>query len=1467
MLIKDFTNLYSLNKTLRFELVPQGKTNDYIDKWIKELELENKHEVLKDKVDETIAKYIEHIKDKLNESNYEPETKSKIIQCIENSKSKINYTDLKENSVREVVSIWFKEINNELNEVDLRKNIKNKINNRIKKLSEIVEDELKNIILEDKNRAKKYEKVKKILDEYHKDFIERVLKNLDQTDFNKLLKEYLDLYTKKKDKKETKEFVKIKKNLRKKISDTLTKNPDYKILDKDKLFKRGKKSEKKDSSHEENDDTNVGGILEKFLEENSTLKHKLEESLRNNEDETIDLFELLRSFEGFTTYFRNFHKNRENLYSDEDKFSTIAHRLIHENLPKFIDNIKIYQKAKEKGLPIEEIQKQLGITESLDDVFSIEYFTKCLTQSGIDRYNYILGGKSVENGQNIRGVNSFINNEINQSVSEKKDRVPVMKMLYKLPLFDRTSSSFRYDPIENDQDLIERIVSFYERNLTQYIDTTTSDDTPVNILEMIKELLQNIHNYREGLYVNGGTTLTQISQKIFGDWRYIHDVLSYYYDTIISPLKKDKKGNLKSRLGTEEKQKEKWMKQKQFSVVLIEKALNEYKKVETNEELKNKITDTTLCDFFARCGTDKDGKDLFKRIDEKLTEKNSHSESLKNLMNFNFGNERKLMQNESRISLIKNFLDAILGDKEDITAGLLHFIKPLIPREEVADKNELFYSEFERYYNLLSEIIPLYNKVRNYLTQKPFSIEKIKLNFENPMLLAGWDVNKEADNSCVLFRKNGFYYLGIMNKYYRDVFKNYETANDGEDFYEKMVYKLLPGPNKMLPKVFFSEKNIGYFNPSDEILRIRNTASYSKNGKPREGYKKADFSVNDCQQLIDFFKESILKHEDWSKFNFQFKPTSRYNDISEFYKDVKNQGYKINFVKIPSTYINQLVQEGKLYLFKIHNKDFSEKKKPGGKDNLHTLYWKMLFSEENLKDVVFKLDGEAEIFFRPKSIIYDENIWKNGHHNEKLKDKFNYPIIKDRRFALDKIYFHVPITINFKAGDVPDNEDEEKNNQQNEMKNESFNQKILSFLKDRDDVHIIGIDRGERHLLYVVVINSDGKIVEQFSLNKIPREKSDVPIDYLDRLNNKEGQLDEARKNWQTIQNIKELKEGYLSHVIHIITRLIVKYNAIVVMEDLNSGFKRGRQKVEKQVYQKFEKMLINKLNYLVFKDKKAGEPGGVLKGLQLTDKFESFKNLGKQSGIIFYVPPAYTSAIDPVTGYVQYLYPLKRADSIEKAKNFYSKFDSTKYNAEKDRFEFTFDYEKIPNTRYEGKSQWTICTSDEERYYWDKSLNNGKGGQKEYKTTSEMKQLFKEAAIPYHTGEELKQYIAGISGNPEKKIKDKEFFNRLNLLLHVTLKLRHNNGKDGDKEQDYILSPVEPFFDSRKAKGDLPENADANGAFNIARKGLVLLKRLKKMDIDEFEKTKKSKDGKSQWLPHKEWLEFSQEKHAAVLN
>ena len=53
--------------------------------------------------------------------------------------------------------------------------------------------------------------------------------------------------------------------------------------------------------------------------------------------------------------------------------------------------------------------------------------------------------------------------------------------------------------------------------------------------------------------------------------------------------------------------------------------------------------------------------------------------------------------------------------------------------------------------------------------------------------------------------------------------------------------------------------------------------------------------------------------------------------------------------------------------------------------------------------------------------------------------------------------------------------------------------------------------------------------------------------------------------------------------------------------------------------------------------------------------------------------------------------------------------------------------------------------------------------------------------------------------------------------------------------DEDFILSPIAGkggvFFDSRRAKKNEPKDADANGAYHIALKGLWNLEQIRKWD------------------------------------
>ena len=769
--------------------------------------------------------------------------------------------------------------------------------------------------------------------------------------------------------------------------------------------------------------------------------------------------------------------------------------------------------------------------------------------------------------------------------------------------------------------------------------------------------------------------------------------------------------------------------------------------------------------------------------------------------------------------------------------SLLHFVKPLYltPDSELS-KDELFYSAFSPLFEQLQKITEIYDKTRNYLTKKPYSTEKVKLNFSNPTLLEGWDVNKEPDYGAVLFERDGLYYLGILND--RNLFKNIESRFDlhssEKGSYRKIVYKQIPDAAK-----YISSKQILPQNPPQKIINILEKKKTNAQSLKRE----------EIHSFIDYCKNDFLKNYSCLKdangkdyFDFNLKPADEYETLKHFFDDVKKQAYSISFLGITEKFINEAVEEGKLYLFKIWNKDFSSFSK--GKPNLHTMYWRALFADENLKNVSYKLNGNAELFHRKASISKDNMVIHKANQpiackNPNLKQKtsvFEYDIIKDRRYTCDKYQFHVPITLNFKA-----------NGQTN------INERVLKYLKNNQDINVIGIDRGERHLLYISLLNREGNVIMdedgnplQYSLNDIVgvyRDNSgalvSIKTPYRELLDKREIKRKDARKNWETIERIKDLKEGYMSQVIHHIAKLMVKYNAIIVMEDLNSGFKNSRVKIEKQVYQKFEKLLINKLNYMIFKDLPEKEPGGLYKAFQMTNKFESFKRMTRQNGFVFYVPPWNTSRIDPVTGFVDLLKP--KYTNIPDARSFFSKFDSISFNSQSDYFEFEFDYSQFTEKANGTRTRWTVCTYGNERYTYNRSLNGGLGGYEKWNVTEKLKSLFDNVSIYYNSEENLIPQIISQENSA--------FFLELIKNLKITLALRYSDGND----RDFILSPVSNegrFFYSEECEKTLPQDGDANGAFHIARKGLCLLKK-----IDLMEDLKKP-DLK---ISNKEWLSFVQ--------
>ena len=1278
------------------------------------------------------------------------------------------------------------------------------------------------LLEEDEHRAASYVRVKKLIDEYHKVFIDRVLDNgclpLENKGENNSLAEYYDSYVSKSQNEDAKKaFEENQQNLRSIIAKKLTGDKAYANLFGKNLIESYK--DKKDKK--------------KIIDSDLIQFINTADSTQLDSMTQVEAKELVKEFWGFVTYFYGFFDNRKNMYTAEKKSTGIAYRLINENLPKFIDNMEAFKKViarPEIQANMEELYSDFSEylnVESIQEMFQLDYYDMLLTQKQIDVYNAIIGGKTDdEHDVKIKGINEYIN-LYNQQ--HKDTRLPKLKALFKQILSDRNAISWLPEEFNSDQEVLNAIKDCYER-LSE------------NVLgdKVLKSLLGSLADYSlEGIFIRNDLQLTDVSQKMFGNWGVIQNAIMQNIKHV-APARKHKE--------SEEEYEKRiagiFKKADSFSISYLNDCLNE---ADPNNAY---FVENYFATFGAVNTPTMQRENLFALVQNKYTE-------VAALLHSDYPTAKHLAQDKANVAKIKALLDAI--------KSLQHFVKPLLGKGDESDKDERFYGELASLWAELETVTPLYNMIRNYMTRKPYSQKKIKLNFENPQLLDGWDANKEKDYATIILRRNGLYYLAIMGKDSKNLLGK-AMPSDGE-CYEKMVYKQFD-ISKQLPKCTTELKHVrkalvedakrscllSDFNNWNKPLNVTrklwelNNFVWDKKKedwalrkkdnetRPKKFHKKYLELTSDKKgynqaknDWIKFTKEFLSSYKKVEAYDIHYK--KRYNSVDELYKQLNGDLYAISFTYVSVSFIEQLVSEGKMYLFQIYNKDFSEYSK--GTPNMHTLYWKALFDERNLADVVYKLNGQAEMFYRKKSIenthpTHPANhpILNKNKDNKKKESLFEYDLIKDRRYTVDKFMFHVPITMNFKSSG-----------------SENINQDVKAYLRHADDMHIIGIDRGERHLLYLVVVDLQGNIKEQYSLNEIVNEYNGntYHTNYHDLLDVREDERLKARQSWQTIENIKELKEGYLSQVIHKITQLMVKYHAIVVLEDLNMGFMRGRQKVEKQVYQKFEKMLIEKLNYLVDKKADASVSGGLLNAYQLTSKFDSFQKLGKQSGFLFYIPAWNTSKIDPVTGFVNLLDT--RYQNVEKAKSFFSKFDAIRYNKDKEWFEFNLDYDKFGKKAEGTRTKWTLCTRGMRIDIFRNKEKNSQWDNQEVDLTAEMKSL-------------LEHYYIDIHGNLKDAISaqtDKAFFTGLLHILKLTLQMR--NSITGT-EIDYLVSPVADengiFYDSRSCGDELPENADANGAYNIARKGLLMIEQIK--DAKDLDNLKFD-------ISNKAWLNFAQQK------
>lgn len=1257
----------------------------------------------------------------------------------------------------------------------------------------------KGIITEDEYKAQQSLELKRIADGYYRDYITHKLNDINNLDFRNLFEAIKEKY-KKNDKDNRDKLNLMEASKRKEIEKMLSADDNFKSMFEAKLITK---------------------LLPDYVERNYAGEDK-EKAL-----------ETLTIFKGFTTYFTDYFNIRKNMFKENGGASSICYRIVNVNASIFYDNLKTFMCIKEKAETeialIEEELTELLDSWRLEHIFSEDYYNELLAQKGIDYYNQICGD---------------VNKHMNLYCQQNKLKANVFKMTkLQKQIMGISEKAFEIPPMyQNDEEVYAAFNGFISRL------------EEVKLTDRLGNVLQNSNIYDTAkIYINA-RCYTNVSSYVYGGWGVIESAIErYWYNTIAG------KGQSKAKKIEKAKKDNKFM-----SVKELDSIVSDYEPDYFNA---SNMDDDNSGRAFSGYGV----LGYFNKMSKLLANMSLHT--------ITYDSGDSLIENKETALNIKKDLDDIMS--------IYHWLQTFII-DEVVEKDNAFYAELEDIYYELENIVTLYDRIRNYVTRKPYSTQKFKLNFASPTLAAGWSRSKEFDNNAIILLRNNKYYIAIFNvnnKPDKQIIKGSEEQRLSTD-YKKMVYNLLPGPNKMLPKVFIkSDTGKRDYNPSSYILE-----GYEKN---RHIKSSGNFDINYCHDLIDYYKACINKHPEWKNYGFKFKETTQYNDIGQFYKDVEKQGYSISWAYISEADINRLDEEGKIYLFEIYNKDLSSHST--GKDNLHTMYLKNIFSEDNLKNICIELNGNAELFYRKSSMkrnithkkdtvlvnktyineagvrvsLTDEDYIKvyNYYNNDYVIDvekdkklveilerighrKNPIDIIKDKRYTEDKYFLHLPITINYGVDD------------------ENINAKMIEYIAKHNNMNVIGIDRGERNLIYISVINNKGNIIEQKSFNLVNN------YDYKNKLKNIEKTRDNARKNWQEIGKIKDVKNGYLSGVISKIARMVVDYNAIIVMEDLNRGFKRGRFKVERQVYQKFENMLISKLNYLVFKEKKADENGGILKGYQLTYLPKSALQIVKQCGCIFYVPAAYTSKIDPATGFINIFDFKKYSGSginakVKDKKEFLMSMNSIRYINEgseeyekighRELFAFSFDYNNFKTYNVSiPVNEWTTYTYGEriKKLYKDGRWS----GSEVLNLTEDLIELMEQYGIEYKDGHDIREDISHMD-----EMRNADFICNLFEKFKYTVQLRNSKSEAEDENYDRLVSPIlnssNGFYDSsdymeneNNTTHTMPKDADANGAYCIALKGLYEINKIKQNWSDD----KKFKENEL-YINVVEWLDYIQ--------
>jgi CRISPR-associated protein Cpf1 len=629
-----------------------------------------------------------------------------------------------------------------------------------------------------------------------------------------------------------------------------------------------------------------------------------------------------------------------------------------------------------------------------------------------------------------------------------------------------------------------------------------------------------------------------------------------------------------------------------------------------------------------------------------------------------------------------------------------------------------------------------------------------------------------------------------------------------------MDVKYLKNPHMTLPGVCFGKAKDGprVMHPYDAPPEVFDL--YCRTYNKEIAVK--DYTPEQVAMMIDFYKEAIRLNPAWGVFEFDFKPTSEYRRLNDFYEDLARQNYRMSFRGVSEDYVRETVAAGDLYLFRITCQDMREAHH--GKDGNFKVLLEEAFSERNRREDYIRLAGDAAVYYRKASLEKKVThpagvpIENKNPDNVRRTRTLPYDLYKDRRYMEDRYMLHLPVLIDPTASRYGGN---------------AINARVQEAVRRNPGMYVLGINRGERSLVNIAVTAPDGTIVEQRNMNVFDG------YDYRRRLTEREHERTDDRQNWNAVRDIKNLKAGYLSRVVGEIVRLQKKYGCIIAMERLDMEFKQGRQQFERNVYEQFERDIVNRFILLMDKE----DPDRTRTALQLASPGRTVEDRTKygQNGVILFVAPGWVTKTDPLTGFANRI--STRYVNIPTCEKLMSTFDSFRYDPDKGRFVLTFRWGRVTPGRENGDPNrtWNVETAGT-RFAERWTGSDGKE-HKDYtvRLTYEMQKLLDKEGIPYKDGGNL---IALFEGRGEA------FWKKFLDILRLTL--RNTDWNPETREFRIVSCTADAsgrFYDSRTAKETMPKDADVLAAWNIARKAHMILRNIREYDPFDPPKDEKGKE------------------------